>query len=60
MSRPKAFLTDRPSAGSAPEIVSDLLQTVRRLREGACCWWSRTWRRLWRYATIHMCWRTGG
>jgi branched-chain amino acid transport system ATP-binding protein len=33
MSRPKVLLIDEPSSGLAPKIVSDLFQTVKRLKE---------------------------
>lgn len=33
MSRPRALLIDEPSAGLAPKVVSDLFQTVKRLKE---------------------------
>jgi branched-chain amino acid transport system ATP-binding protein len=33
MSRPRVLLVDEPSAGLAPKVVSDLFQTVKRLKE---------------------------
>jgi hypothetical protein len=33
MSRPRVLLIDEPSAGLAPKVVSDLFQTVKRLKE---------------------------